>query len=237
MFDPAKLLGGLLSNGLKGSGGLGGLSGGLGGIKGTVGLGLLGVAMEAFDHFTQKGPQGTGAALPGTPPPPPVGRMSAPVVVPPPPPGASAAFPLPPAPASESVPVAGMESGSTGAKHPGAERSAVLLIRAMIGAAAADGEIDAAERERIVARLEGTGISQEERQFLQREMAAPVGLEALVSAVASPELALQVYAASLMAITVDSPAEASYLARLAASLRLDPDRVAAIRAQLVPGKP
>jgi len=114
---------------------------------------------------------------------------------------------------------------------------AVLLVRAMIAAAAADGQIDAVESGRIMARLEGTGISEEERQFLQREMDAPAGIEELAAAASSSDQALQVYAASLMAITVDSPAEASYLARLAARLRLDPDMVAAVRAQLVPGGP
>jgi uncharacterized membrane protein YebE (DUF533 family) len=113
----------------------------------------------------------------------------------------------------------------------------VLLVRAMIAAAAADGQIDAEERGRIMARFEGTGISEEERQFLQRELDAPAGIEELAAAASSPDQALQVYAASLMAITVDSPEEASYLARLAARLRLDPHMVAAVRAQLVPGGP
>jgi uncharacterized membrane protein YebE (DUF533 family) len=84
-------------------------------------------------------------------------------------------------------------------------------------------------------RLEGQGLSEEERRFLQRELASPAEMESLAAAVDSPDLALQVYAASLMAITVDSPAEAAYLARLASRLRIDPDAVAALRAQLLPG--
>jgi len=44
--------------------------------------------------------------------------------------------------------------------------------------------------------------------------------------------AVEVYAASLMAITVDSQAERDYLARLAAALRLPPDAVALVQARL-----
>jgi uncharacterized membrane protein YebE (DUF533 family) len=222
MFDATKLLGGLLQGGLKGSG-LGALGSGLGGVKGAVGLGLLGVAMEAFDHFSRKAPPG-----PGQGPPPPPGRTPT-AISPPPPPGAHAA---PTPPAGGGAAVSGVAAALPGREG---ERAAVLLVRAMIAAAAADGEIDPQERSRIMGRLEGQGLSEEERRFLQRELASPAEMESLAAAVDSPDLALQVYAASLMAITVDSPAEAAYLARLASRLRIDPDAVAALRAQLLPG--
>ena len=74
MFNPEKLLGGLLRENL----GRGSKK-----IKGGVAMGLLGVAMEAFDHFVKQPRQ-------VSPPPPPSGGNS-PVPQPPPPPSPSPA--------------------------------------------------------------------------------------------------------------------------------------------------
>jgi uncharacterized membrane protein YebE (DUF533 family) len=46
-------------------------------------------------------------------------------------------------------------------------------------------------------------------------------LDALVAQVEAPDLAAEVYAASLLAIEVDTQAERAYLDRLAAALKLD----------------
>jgi uncharacterized membrane protein YebE (DUF533 family) len=53
------------------------------------------------------------------------------------------------------------------------------------------------------------------------EMARPLDLASLVGQVRGPEEAVEVYAASLLAIEVDTAAERDYLARLARSLGLD----------------
>jgi uncharacterized membrane protein YebE (DUF533 family) len=49
--------------------------------------------------------------------------------------------------------------------------------------------------------------------------------EALVRDAQNPQVAAQVYAASLMAIEVDTPQEKKYLAELAQKLRLDAQAV------------
>ncbi len=103
------------------------------------------------------------------------------------------------------------------------EDHAKLILLAMINAAKADGTIDDKEVQRILGQLQDGGADQEAQDFLLQEMARPMQTGALVAAVAGrPELAAEVYAASLLAIEVDTPKERQYLDQLAASLQLDP---------------
>lgn len=106
---------------------------------------------------------------------------------------------------------------------PGGENAlAETLLHAMVAAAKADGHIDADERARILGRLSAIGMSSEDTAFLEAELASPVDIERIVRAARTPEVAAEVYAASLLAITPDAPAERAYLDLLAARLGLDP---------------
>ncbi|MCB1500587.1 MAG: tellurite resistance TerB family protein [Bauldia sp.] len=107
-------------------------------------------------------------------------------------------------------------------------RLAETLIVAMIAAAKADGHIDAEERGRIYQRLEEGGLQPEEVAFLQRELTEPVDVDRIVAGARTKEEAVEVYAASLMAIRNDTPQERDYLAGLAGRLQLEPDLVTAI---------
>jgi uncharacterized membrane protein YebE (DUF533 family) len=98
--------------------------------------------------------------------------------------------------------------------------TALLLVRAMAAAAKADGEIDAQEIARITGKLEEIGADEETRRFVEEELRRPLDLEAIVRAVPGPEVAVEVYAASLLAIEVDTPAERAYLETLASRLQL-----------------
>ncbi len=218
MFNPEKLLGGLIRSSTRGRrGGLGGLA------SGGVALGALGVAMEAFEHFVNK-PQNPGS-------PPPLGTGSPPVSGGPPPPppiatGVTGASP-PPMPGVQPA-----EQGPTEAAEPTGTADAVLLIRAMIAAANADGMIDKAERDAILGQLQRADLSPEERAFITDELLAPANLEAIVNRVHSAELARQVYTVSLMAIEVDTEAERSYMKNLAGRLGLDETTVEQIKRSL-----
>ncbi len=108
------------------------------------------------------------------------------------------------------------------------EENARLMIRAMIQAAKADGEIDADERKKIMDHL--TDASDEEIAFVEAELDAPVDVTALASATGDTMKA-QVYASARMAIQVDTPQENAYLNQLATALGLD----AATRARLDAG--
>ncbi len=232
MIDPGKLLGGLLG----GSGALGDL-GSLGQTAknalpgGALGLGLLGVAMAAFEHFTEQKSAASSAGsmpVPGAPLPPPIsGGVGA--TPPPMPPMAGSGMtppPVPGMPSAPGAPLAPSMAPSAFPAPPAAPQTAtqadpVLLIRAMIAAANADGVLDETERMRILGQLEGVGLTEEEKDFLCAEFDAPRSLQAIAAEVSSPAMAAQVFTVSLLAVDVDTQAERDYLGGLRLALNLD----------------
>lgn len=122
--------------------------------------------------------------------------------------------------------LAAARSGATLPGAPAPSEHALLLLRSMIAAAVSDGLIDATERERIVGRLADLGLGAEERQFLEREIAAPASPQQLAAAAATPEMKSEVYLAAAIAIEADTSAEQAYLRYLAATLGLEEALVA-----------
>jgi len=213
MFNPEKLLGGMLRSGMRGRG-IGSL------VSGGAALGLLGVAMEAAEHYMNKSQAGSQSTSTVSPPPAPgSGALPRrPVSGPPPAPPGGRVKPPP-------VPVPGMIEASS-------QADAVLLIRAMIAAANADGVIDAQERGQIMEKLKTVDLSKEEQQFIVNELLVPQEAQSIVGSVRNPEMARQVYAASLLAITVDTQTEQQYLSNLAEQLGLDAKTINSIHQQL-----
>ena len=117
---------------------------------------------------------------------------------------------------------AASDVGVAAADPAEAEATALLALRAMIDAAKADGQIDGAEMQRILGKLDEGGADGEEKDFVLAEMRKPVDIEGLAAAAQTPELAAQTYAAALLAIEVDTDAERTYLQRLGSALRLEP---------------
>lgn len=97
---------------------------------------------------------------------------------------------------------------------------AMRLIQAMIAAAHADGSMDSEEEGQILARLQGQGLTQEERSFVLMEMHDPKPIEQLVVGVNDPRVAQTMYSLAVSAITVDSAAERAWLDQLAAALSI-----------------
>lgn len=125
----------------------------------------------------------------------------------------------------------GLSEPKTEAERQQLEEHAEILVRAMINAAKADGQIDPAEAQRIIGKLQEDGVDEKDQQFLIREMQKPMETEDLVAAVQGrPEIAAQVYAASLLAIEVDTPAEKEYLNQLSTGLGVTPEVAQQIRA-------
>lgn len=102
------------------------------------------------------------------------------------------------------------------------DNMSLAILRAMIAAAKADGHIDADEQRRIFGKLDELDLDTEEKAFVMDELRKPLDIDAVVAAAATPELAVEVYAASFLAIDPDDPAEQAYLAMLASRLKLDP---------------
>ena len=225
MFNAEKLLGGLIRSSIRGSrgGGLGSL------LTGGVAMGALGVAMEAVDHYMNK-PKASGAppqppGVPGTP-------VPTPGPMPPPPPSSAGTGAAPPPPPSLPGAPAMPPAAATPAAPDSAGSEAVLLIRAMIAAANADGVIDQDERNQIIQRLRSIELSPEEQAFITQELLSPADLATIVAGVTSEALARQVYTVSLMAIEVDTPQEVQYMASLADRLGIDPATVDEINRSL-----
>jgi uncharacterized membrane protein YebE (DUF533 family) len=63
-------------------------------------------------------------------------------------------------------------------------------------------------------------------------MGKPVDMGAIVNSATSPEIAAEIYIASLMGIDVDTAAEKSYLAMLAARLNLPQELVTELHRQV-----
>lgn len=104
----------------------------------------------------------------------------------------------------------------------------LILVRAMINSAKADGRITDDEQRAILSRV--ADRSQSTIQFLQEEFKRPVDVREFAWSVPLG-LEEKVYMLSLAAIDFDSNHEASYLADLAHGLRLEPDEVDAIHRQ------
>ena len=130
------------------------------------------------------------------------------------------------------VPV-GLRVPETPEEEQELESAAQVILMAMINAAKADGRIDPEEAERIVGKLDEIGASQEVRDFVFKEMAGPLELEPMIRAArGNPELAAQVYAASLLAVDVDTAAENRYLDELQKALGLSPQVAEYIEQQI-----
>lgn len=221
MFDPERLLKQMLGGALGGTlggdrgrkkyksrGGIGGALGGLGtGQKAALGLGALGVAMAAWEHY--KG-QSASTAQPAP------AAQPLPAMSPPPPP--------PPAPAAMLAPTAAPK-----ALVP----EALLVIRSMIAAAAADGLIDGNEREAILGRAQDAGLDADDLAALRQELAQPLSMPELLAQTPA-HLAAEVYAAALITISVDTEAERRWMQRLAEGLKLDDSQRAELDAQFAP---
>lgn len=234
MFDAQSLLGGLLKEVVSG-----GKSSSNLGSKAALGMGALGVAIAAFEHFTQdkntatqtsaaqskppaaappssipQPPQQGGAAT-SAPPPPPMSRQeskqaSTPASAAPPP-------PIPTSPLSKSKQVF--------------QDTALLLIDAMLAAANADGHIDAQEKAKILQQLKQINSDQEGFDYVQQRIDNPPSLEQICQSSSDPEIAKQIYMVSLLAITVDTTEEAAYLNNLASCLPVDAQTIAQLNEQ------
>ena len=103
---------------------------------------------------------------------------------------------------------------------------AEIILTAMIDAAKADGQVDQAELTKIMNSMKNSGIGQDGMNYVIQKLQGPMETAKIVSAVKGrPELAAQVYSASVMTIEVDTQAERNYLDKLAKAMGLSQDVV------------
>ncbi len=126
----------------------------------------------------------------------------------------------------------GLRDAQNPAEKQALEARAGLVLQAMITAAKADGDIDKREMEKISGKLESLGADKSTVDFVHQKMQGPADLIGLIRAVPDTEAGMQVYAASLLAIEVDTQAERDYLRQLSTGLKLDPTAVANVHKML-----
>ncbi|HSC13731.1 MAG TPA: tellurite resistance TerB family protein [Gammaproteobacteria bacterium] len=96
----------------------------------------------------------------------------------------------------------------------------LALVRAMVGAAKADGHIDANEQRRLFAEVERLGLDADAKAYIFDLLTHDVDLYDLARSATTPEQGAELYLAARLAIDPDEPAERAYLDALATRLGL-----------------
>ena len=104
----------------------------------------------------------------------------------------------------------------------------------MVGAAKADGHIDAKEQRRLFAEVERLGLDADAKAYIFDLLTHDVDLYDLARAATTPEQGAEIYLAARLAIDADEPAERAYLDALATRLRLPAELRATLDATLKP---
>lgn len=168
-----------------------------GAVKGGALALLAGVAYKALTGAGQASGQGTAAAMP---------LAAAPSQVPP---------QVPP-----QVPVE-LQGPRTPDEEQLVERKAELVIKGMLNVAKSDGEVSAEEILRITSQLREAGMDAEAESWLMDELRRPLDLEAFIAEIPDAQTAAEIYAASLLAVEIDTLEERAYLAGFARGCGID----------------
>jgi uncharacterized membrane protein YebE (DUF533 family) len=110
--------------------------------------------------------------------------------------------------------------------QPTAPDFQLALVRAMAGAAMADGHVDAAERTAIFTQMDRLGLDAETKGFVFDLLQRPPSLDDIAAGATTQEQAAELYLAARLAIDPDHAAERAWLQALAQRLRL-PEGLAA----------
>ncbi|MEM7610468.1 MAG: tellurite resistance TerB family protein [Pseudomonadota bacterium] len=109
--------------------------------------------------------------------------------------------------------------------------TAMLLVQSMIAAALSDGHLSADEQESIFSQTDHLGLDDAEQLIMLKELRNPKSMREIVALVDSPAVAVEVYAASLLAIDEYTDAGKLYLQKLALRLNLPDELIGEIHAQ------
>lgn len=101
-----------------------------------------------------------------------------------------------------------------------AAEHSVAILQALIAAAKADGHIDERETAAIEAEFAQAGLDAASQQWLREQVQKPLDAAEVARAARTPEMAGEMYLASLMVIDEQNPAERAYLQALGTALGL-----------------
>ncbi len=118
----------------------------------------------------------------------------------------------------------------------GTESEGLLVLRAMIAAAMADGHLGPDEQAHIFERLDSLGLSAQERATLFDELRNPMTCDALAGQVRDPVTAIEIYTAAAMTVEGSCPAGKQFLGQLSTELNLPATLVASVQSNLRKGQ-
>jgi uncharacterized membrane protein YebE (DUF533 family) len=122
---------------------------------------------------------------------------------------------------------------------PQAELHSQAILKALVGAAKADGHVDDRERQLIEGELVKLTNDGELQHWLQAELNKPLDPAEIARAASTPEMAAEMYIASVLMVDEEHFMERAYLEELARQLKLDPalktELEAQVRQELIAG--
>ncbi len=113
-----------------------------------------------------------------------------------------------------------------------AEQHSQAILQALVAAAKADGHVDDRERQLIEGEFSKLNNDQALQQWLSAELNKPLDPAAVARAASTPEMAAEMYLASVLMVDQEHFMERAYLNELARQLRLDPALQSELEAQV-----
>ncbi|OEC37409.1 Uncharacterized membrane protein YebE, DUF533 family [Pseudomonas cuatrocienegasensis] len=114
---------------------------------------------------------------------------------------------------------------------PQVELHSQAILKALVAAAKADGHVDARERELIEGEFVKLTGDAEVQRWLESELNKPLDPADVARAASTPEMAAEMYVASVLMVDEEHFMERAYLDELARQLKLDPQLKAELEAQ------
>ncbi|AEV61112.1 tellurite resistance TerB family protein [Pseudomonas ogarae] len=102
------------------------------------------------------------------------------------------------------------------------EQHSQAILKALVAAAKADGHVDERERQLIEGEFTKLDNDQELHHWLHAELNKPLDPSDVARAASTPEIAAEMYIASVMLVDEENFMEKSYLDELARQLKLEP---------------
>lgn len=112
------------------------------------------------------------------------------------------------------------------------EQHSQAILKSLIAASKADGHIDDNERQLIEAEISKMTSDMALRRWVEAELNKPLDPADVARAATTPEMAAEMYIASVMMVDEESFMERSYLTELARQLNLDPNLKNELEAQV-----
>lgn len=115
---------------------------------------------------------------------------------------------------------------------PQAELHSQAILKALVAAAKADGHVDARERQLIEEQLGQLAGDPQLLRWLEAELNKPLDPAEVARAASTPEMAAEMYIASVLMVDEEHFMERAYLEELARQLKLEPGLKAELEAQV-----